>query len=131
MISPDEANYIKINRYDNAQAPGNLWYHDHAMHATFANVVMGLAGGYIIHDKEIDSNLPKGQNEINIIIAGGYPVDLSDHKLDNTHMRVNPIGAQFNLTSPPVFNRNQTYRIRVLNGEFDALFTNMRFVADC
>ena len=46
-------------------------------------------------------------------------------------MKFNPSSAQFNITNPPVFNRNQTYRIRVLNGEFDAIFTNMRFVAGC
>lgn len=46
-------------------------------------------------------------------------------------MKYNPSSAQFNSTSPPVFSRNQTYRIRILNGEFDAIFTNMRFVAGC
>lgn len=101
------------------------------MHATFANVAMGLAGGYIIHDKAIDSALPKGENEINIIIAAGYPYDQADHDEDKTHMKVNPPSAFFNSTSPPVFNRNQTYRIRMLNGEFDAIFTDLRFVADC
>lgn len=45
------------------------------MHATFANVAMGLAGGYIIHDKDIDSKLPKGQHEVIIIIAAGYPTN--------------------------------------------------------
>lgn len=78
----------------------------------------------------MDSKLPKGENEINIIIAGGYAANKSeDH--DNSHMRVNPSNAYFNSTSPPVFNRNQTYRIRMLNGVFDAIFTNMRFVAGC
>lgn len=36
--------YVKVNRYDNIQTPGNLWYHDHAMHVTKANVVLGMAG---------------------------------------------------------------------------------------
>jgi hypothetical protein len=57
-ISSEENKTVKINRYDNAQPPGNLWYHDHAMHATYGNVALGLAGGYIIYDKEIDAKLP-------------------------------------------------------------------------
>lgn len=50
--------YVKVNRYDNVQAPGNLWYHDHAMHSTLANVALGMAGDYIIHSKETDEHLP-------------------------------------------------------------------------
>jgi FtsP/CotA-like multicopper oxidase with cupredoxin domain len=50
--------YVKVNRYDNVQAPGNLWYHDHAMHSTLANVALGMAGDYIIHQKETDDHLP-------------------------------------------------------------------------
>jgi spore coat protein A len=61
--------YVKVNRYDNFQAPGNLWYHDHSMHATRANVALGMAGDYIIHDPEIDRQLPQGEYEI-LIVAG-------------------------------------------------------------
>ena len=40
---------MKVNRYENVQPPGNLWYHDHSMRSTMSNVVLGLAGDYIIH----------------------------------------------------------------------------------
>ena len=126
----------KINRYDNDQPPGNLWYHDHAMHSTYANVALGLAGGYIIYEKGVDSNLPTKENEIVIIIAGGYQTNntgfnaTSDEEI--SHMKLNPFGSLFSTSiKAPVFYRNQTYRFRILNGEFDAIFTNLRFVAGC
>jgi FtsP/CotA-like multicopper oxidase with cupredoxin domain len=46
------SNY-KINRYPNRQNPGNLWYHDHAMHLTDYNVRFGLAGFYILRDEKV------------------------------------------------------------------------------
>ena len=61
--------YIKVNRYDNFQPPGNLWYHDHSMHATKVNVALGMAGNYIIHDYDIDNQLPGGEYEV-MIVAG-------------------------------------------------------------
>ena len=47
----DITNVAKINRYPNAQSPGNLWYHDHAMRLTNYNALSGLAGYYIIRSK--------------------------------------------------------------------------------
>lgn len=72
VVAAPEDQYLRINRYHNFQPPGNLWYHDHAMHATYDNVNLGLAGGYIIYDKNVDSHLPTKENEIIIIIARGY-----------------------------------------------------------
>jgi FtsP/CotA-like multicopper oxidase with cupredoxin domain len=37
----------------NVQNPGNLWYHDHAMHLTQYNVANGLYGIYIIRDPKV------------------------------------------------------------------------------
>ena len=51
----------KINRYPNAQNPGTLWYHDHAMRLTNYNAISGLAGLYLIRD-------PKVETEINVPI---------------------------------------------------------------
>lgn len=36
--------------YVNEQEPTTLWYHDHALGITRLNVLMGLAGFYIIRD---------------------------------------------------------------------------------
>jgi hypothetical protein len=46
-------------------------------------------------------------------------------------MKVNPREATFNISTDLIFTRNQTYRFRILNGEFDAIFSNLRFVAGC
>lgn len=51
------------------QPAGSLWYHDHSMHVTEDNVKLGMAGSYIIYDKDVDSKLPGGDYEI-FIIAG-------------------------------------------------------------
>ena len=40
----------KVNRYPNAQNPGTLWYHDHAMRLTNYNAISGLAGFYLIRN---------------------------------------------------------------------------------
>jgi hypothetical protein len=61
--------YVKVNRYENFQPPGNLWYHDHAMRATNNNVKQGLSGDYIIYDKNVEKQLPTGDYEI-LIVAG-------------------------------------------------------------
>jgi FtsP/CotA-like multicopper oxidase with cupredoxin domain len=42
------------NTYHATQYPGTLWYHDHAMHATKHNVAQGLAGMFLIRDKNIE-----------------------------------------------------------------------------
>lgn len=61
------------------------------MHATYANVALGLAGGYIIYDKDVDNKLPSKENEIIIIIAGGYQTNNSHIGDSNkTHMKTNP-----------------------------------------
>ena len=52
----------KINVYPNVQQPGTLWYHDHAMSVTKANVALGLHGFYLIRNKTIDGCLPNGKN---------------------------------------------------------------------
>ena len=38
--------------YDNSQAAGTLWYHDHALGITRLNVYTGMAGFYIIRDDD-------------------------------------------------------------------------------
>jgi FtsP/CotA-like multicopper oxidase with cupredoxin domain len=51
-----KSNY-KINRYPNRQNPGNLWYHDHAMHITNFNVENGLEGFYILRDEIVEKQI--------------------------------------------------------------------------
>lgn len=65
FLPGESATYI----YPNNQLPATLWYHDHAMGITRLNVMMGLAGYYLLRDQfENDLNLPSGENEIPLVI---------------------------------------------------------------
>jgi spore coat protein A len=55
--------------YHNRQASTMLWYHDHCMHVTRANVFAGLAGAWLVRDDEEHSlHLPGGDHEIPLVI---------------------------------------------------------------
>jgi spore coat protein A len=55
--------------YPNHQDAATLWYHDHAMGITRLNVMMGLAGFYLLRDGiEKALTLPNGPNEIAMAI---------------------------------------------------------------
>lgn len=59
--------------YYNTQEPTTLWYHDHALGITRLNVIMGLAGFYLLRDPnnpldKPNSVLPQGKYEIPIVI---------------------------------------------------------------
>jgi spore coat protein A len=59
--------------YDNSQQAGTIWYHDHADGLTRVNVYAGLAGFYVIHDKNENQliashNLPAEQYDIPLAI---------------------------------------------------------------
>lgn len=59
----------EVYYYPNCQRPATLWYHDHAIGITRLNVYAGLAGFYLIRDKEEERlNLPRGKYEIPIVI---------------------------------------------------------------
>ena len=125
-----------MNRYENVQPPGNLWYHDHAMDITSDNVFHGLSGNYVIYDNQTEESLP--DNEYNIIVTAGQFVindtlyEDPETGKDHGGMRYNPPGATFssrNLRSN--LKRNQTYRVRILNGQYDSIFTNLQFLAEC
>jgi spore coat protein A len=56
--------------YENNQRGATLWYHDHRMDFTGAEVWRGLAGLYIIRDDEEERlPLPRGAREIPLIIC--------------------------------------------------------------
>jgi spore coat protein A len=63
---PGESNlYV----YPNQQLPATLWYHDHALGITRLNVIMGLAGFYLLRDAfEQGLGLPAGAYEIPLAI---------------------------------------------------------------
>jgi len=124
--------YAKVNRYENRQLPGNLWYHDHAMHITQDNVGHGLLGDYIIYDPVVDAQMPSRKYDI-FIVAGQHMAKNVINETDSkvyAELRNNP-RIPFFTQSGIALMRNQTYRIRLLNGMFDAIFSNLRFMTDC
>jgi FtsP/CotA-like multicopper oxidase with cupredoxin domain len=54
-------------RYENDQAAGSIWYHDHALGITRLNVYAGLAGFYPIRG-EMDAELPSGPYEVPLVL---------------------------------------------------------------
>lgn len=60
----------KMYHYHNQQQPGNMWYHDHAMGLTRANLLAGLIGSYIIRHPQVEDplKLPSG-NEFDRVLV--------------------------------------------------------------
>ena len=59
----------RISTYPNRQNATTLWYHDHTLAITRLNVYAGLAGFYLIRDKNENClNLPKGKYEIPLVV---------------------------------------------------------------
>jgi spore coat protein A len=60
----------KDYRYPNWQNGRTLWYHDHGVHHTAENVVMGLAGMYqLVDDLELSLPLPRGEYDVPLIVG--------------------------------------------------------------
>lgn len=54
------------------------------------------------------------------------------HKFHGEHpIKVNREDVKFYTQSSLIFERNQTYRIRLLNAHSESLFENMMFVTNC
>jgi len=121
----------KTFTYPNHQRGSLLWYHDHAMGITRLNVYAGLAGMYILRDKQEKAlNLPAGEYEIPLMIA-----DRSFHADGSLFYPAQPDNVAANLPNPsilPAFNGDtilvngkawpylevepRKYRFRILNG---------------
>lgn len=64
-IRTGEREYV----YPNQQRAATLWYHDHRMDFTAAQIWRGLAGFYILRDEEeMQLPLPRGPKEIPLLI---------------------------------------------------------------
>jgi len=62
-------NGAAVFQYPNNQRAATLWYHDHVLGMTRANVYTGLAGLYLLRDPGTDpAGLPKGSFEIPLAI---------------------------------------------------------------
>ena len=59
-----------VYHYPNRQDAAMLWYHDHAMGINRLNIFSGLAGAYILRDKQEEAfHLPSGKYEIPLVIS--------------------------------------------------------------
>jgi FtsP/CotA-like multicopper oxidase with cupredoxin domain len=114
---------------DPREALGTLWYHDHTLDTTGANVVKGLAGFYLLFDEtdsgnENDFDNPKALR----LPSGDYDVPLmfQDMRFDANGLQyydqLSPEGAigdrvVVNGKIKPFFKvARRKYRLRLLNG---------------
>jgi spore coat protein A len=116
----------RLDRYPNSQPPAMLWYHDHALGITRYNVMMGLAGAYLIRDRdEEELNLPRGAYEIPLIIqdrsfnADGslqYPASWTPMFFGDKVLVNGKVWPKLSVASG-------RYRFRVLNASNHRIFT--------
>lgn len=112
--------------YPNIQTAATLWYHDHAMGITRLNVMMGLAGFYLIRDAaEAALNLPAGVYEVPLAIqdrtlqADGriaYPTVWREMYFGDKAVVNGKVWPYLNV------DRGQ-YRFRMLNGSNSRVYT--------
>ncbi|MHB8109190.1 MAG: multicopper oxidase family protein [Syntrophorhabdaceae bacterium] len=75
-----------IYKYINAQEPGTMWFHDHALGITRTNVYSGLAAFYLLKDATREPyNLPKKAYDIELAIQ--------DRQFDTTGQLYFPDGS--------------------------------------
>ena len=117
----------RLYRYPNTQLPATLWYHDHALGITRYNVMMGLAGLYLIRDRDEEAlSLPRGSYEIPLVIQDRsfhpdgslqYPARWEARPFIGDKVLVN--GKVW----PKLLVDRGKYRVRVLNGSNHRIFT--------
>ncbi|XP_072999835.1 multicopper oxidase LPR1 homolog 4-like [Typha latifolia] len=115
--------------YPNVQPPGNLWYHDHALGLTRANLLAGLLGAYIIEKPSVDDpmDLPcDDDDDLHLIIADrSFNVDGSLYmnftgNVPSIHPQWQPeyFGEAITVNGkawPFLSVRRRKYRFRILN----------------
>ena len=114
-----------LNQYENHQRGTMLWYHDHAMHTTRLNVFSGLAGLWIIRDKEEERlYLPCNEYEIPLVIQDRNLTTLTEdakllHKVEFNEGPLEffgPLTLVNGVIWPVKKVKSNWYRLRILNG---------------
>jgi len=108
-----------VYQYPNSQHPATLWYHDHALGITRLNVMMGLAGFYLLRDAtEQALGLPSGPYEIPLAIQDRafrpdgslrYPAMWEEMFFGDTILVNGKVWPYLNV-------QRGKYRLRLLNG---------------
>lgn len=118
--------FSETYHYPNAQQAANLWYHDHAVGNTRLNVMMGLAGFYLVRDGNEDAlELPSGDYEI--------PLAIQDRRIkSNGQLSYDRMFDDTFFGDVPVLNgvayphlevERRKYRFRLLNGSNTRSYT--------
>jgi spore coat protein A, manganese oxidase len=112
--------------YPNKQGTATLWYHDHALGITRLNVIMGIAGFYLLRDPdELALGLPSGKYEVPLAIQDRsfrpdgqflYPESVGDHFFGET-LLVNGKVHPYHQVDRAL------YRFRLLNGSTSRTYT--------
>ncbi|HET9328035.1 MAG TPA: multicopper oxidase domain-containing protein [Candidatus Eisenbacteria bacterium] len=112
--------------YPNNQPAGTLWYHDHAMGITRLNVIMGMAGYYLLTDAtETALGLPSGQYEMGLAIQDRtfnsdgsfrYPAVWDEHFFGDKILVNGKVWPYLNV-------KKGKYRFRMLNGSTSRVYT--------
>jgi spore coat protein A, manganese oxidase len=122
-LLPGEQNTVV---YPNNQPAGTLWYHDHAMGITRLNVIMGLAGFYLLKD-DVDNalGLPAGAFEIGLAIQDRsfnpdgsiqYPAMWMEHFFGDKILVNGKVWPFLNV-------KKGKYRFHMLNGSTSRTYT--------
>jgi spore coat protein A len=116
----------RLYRYPNTQLPATLWYHDHALGITRYNVMMGLAGLYLIRDGDEEAlHLPCGPHEIPLLIQDRsfnpdgslrYPAQWTPMFLGDKVLVNGKVWPKLRVDAG-------RYRFRVVNGSNHRIFT--------
>ncbi len=111
--------------YPNNQQAGYLWYHDHALGVTRLNVIMGLAGLYLLRDGVEDAiNLPLGEFEIPLVIQDRkfnpdgsfrYPATWEDHFFGDKILVNGKVWPYLDV-------QRGKYRFRIVNGSTSRVY---------
>jgi spore coat protein A len=112
--------------YPNNQQAATIWYHDHALGITRLNVMMGLAGGYVVQDSASSAlNLPAGEYDVPLIIQDRkfssdgsleYPSSLQDTFFGDKVLVNGKVWPFLNV-------RRGKYRFRALGGSNSRVYT--------
>jgi spore coat protein A len=112
--------------YPNHQRAATLWYHDHALGVTRLDVMMGLAGYYILRDDAEEAlGLPSGKYDVPLVIQDRsflpdgrieYPEAWQESFFGNTILVNGKVWPYLDVT-------RAAYRFRILNGSTSRTYT--------
>ena len=108
---------MKDYHYPNFQSARTLWYHDHGVHWTSQQAYGGLAGLYVMHDKQESTLLPTGEFDVPLVVNDAmFAADGSLAWDDNSHSGLWGDVILVNGAPWPVMKvQRRTYRFRILD----------------